>query len=130
MMTYEEQAGALYEKGYNCAQAVFVPFAQAHGIDFHTAMRAAASLGGGLGHSGETCGAVLGMCMAMGLEEGPVTSDPGEKKVYSAKVKAVVDAFRERFGETRCDALQVPGDRSVCAAFVREAAKWAQGVTE
>lgn len=120
---YEEQADAIFAEGYNCAQAVFVPFALSKGIDRETAMRLAAALGGGLAHSGEVCGAVLGMCLAMGLQNGPVTSDLERKKAYNESVKALVEAFRAQFGDTKCDALRVPGDRSVCAKFVREAAK-------
>lgn len=117
----KERATELFESGYNCAQAVFVPTAEKMGIDFDTAMQIASSLGGGLACGDETCGAVLGMCMAYGLKAGVSTCDAGIKAAHGAKTRALIAAFREKHKDLSCKALKVPEDRAVCVALVQEA---------
>lgn len=119
-----EKADAIFARGFNCAQAVIGAFAEEYGMDFETAMRAASSLGGGVGHSGEVCGAALGMCMAYGLANGYGTDpDTATKDAHNAHIKGMMEAFRSEFGNTACDTLRIVGDRERCAGFVRYAAK-------
>ncbi len=121
-MNHVDRAEEIYLQNYNCAQAVFGAFAEEHGLDFDTAMRVAFSLGGGLGGTGEVCGAALGMCLAVGLA-GAGKPDAESKKQQSERVKRLMEAFAEKFGATGCNALRVVGDRSVCAGIVRYAAQ-------
>jgi len=69
--------------------------------------RACSCLAGGIAGSGETCGAVLGGMMAIGLALG---SDrlPARDRDLPARIsaKAFVDAFVERIGSTRCFDVQ------------------------
>lgn len=126
MESYADRAQALFEQQHNCAQAVVGAFANALEMDEKTVMRAASSLGGGLGHAGEVCGAVLGMAMAVGLAKGyDDTPDAQTKAEHSARVRRLVEDFRAQWGATGCDELRVVGDRSVCTAFVRFAAEQA-----
>ncbi len=119
-----EQAEAYFARGFNCAQAVFCAFVEDAGMDVKTAMKIASPLGGGIAHSGDTCGAVLGMCMALGLYEGFDTNPSMEtKSSHNARVKALMDAFGETFTHLDCRNLRVVGDRSVCTRFVRYAAE-------
>ena len=120
--SYMDRAEAIFGKGYNCAQAVLGAFAEAYGLDMDTAMRVASSLGGGLGHSGEVCGAALGMAVAIGLGKGYAEADPAVKMTHSALVKEMMDDFRLQFGATRCDALREVGNRALCVDYVRYAA--------
>lgn len=122
---YADKAEILYREGFNCAQAVFVPIAMQYGMDEKAALRVASSLGGGLAASGEVCGAILGMLMAVGLAEGYDTPDQAAKLASSARVKALVEAFQEKFGATGCNELRDPGNRAACMGFVREAADMA-----
>lgn len=121
-MKQVDKAEALFNQGYNCAQAVYCAFAEELGIDEKTALRAASSLGGGLAHTGEVCGALLGMEMAVGNAKGYDTPEPEAKQAHSATVKRLAEWFKDRFGATGCEALRNPGDRAVCTAYVREAA--------
>ena len=50
---------------YNCAQSMFIPFAQEMGIGEEQANAIALNFGGGMG-CGSTCGALVGTLMAMG----------------------------------------------------------------
>ena len=63
----KEKAMALFEEGYNCAQAVFLAFEDLHGFDRHTAAALSSSFGGGMGRLREVCGTVSGMFMVAGV---------------------------------------------------------------
>lgn len=121
-MTYADRAEAIFTQGFNCAQAVYGAFAEALGMDMDQAMRVASSLGGGLGHTGEVCGAALGMALAIGMAKGYAQADADIKNQHSARVKRLMDDFRAHFGATGCDALREVGNRAVCVAYVRYAA--------
>lgn len=118
---YADKAEAIFTQGYNCAQAVFAAYAEDLGLDQDTALRIASSLGGGLGHSGQVCGAVLGMLLAYGMQHGYTVPDTDTKNAHSQQVKALVDDFRAEFGQIGCDELRVVGDRGPCIAYVRKA---------
>lgn len=51
---------------YNCAQAVFIPFAEKKGISTAQATAITANFGSGM-RAGLTCGAITGGLMALGL---------------------------------------------------------------
>ena len=51
---------------YNCAQAVFIPFAEKKGISAAQATAITANFGSGM-RAGLTCGAITGGLMALGL---------------------------------------------------------------
>ncbi len=51
-----EKARALFQEGYNCAQAVFLTYSDMFGMDTALAARLAASFGGGMGRMREVCG--------------------------------------------------------------------------
>ena len=129
-MTYADKAEGIFSRGFNCAQAVLGAFAEEYGLTFAQAMRVASSLGGGIGQSGEACGAALGMVMALGMAEGYDTDpDMDTKNSHTARVKEAMDAFRTAFGHMACDDLRVVGDRSVCVRLVRFAAEEAGRAT-
>lgn len=51
---------------YNCAQGVFIPFAEQKGLTFEQAEGITSNFGSGM-RSGLTCGAITGGLMALGL---------------------------------------------------------------
>lgn len=51
---------------YNCAQAVFIPFAEKKGLSAEQAQAITANFGSGM-RAGLTCGAITGGLMALGL---------------------------------------------------------------
>ena len=67
MMTRTERAVEYFMNGANCAQAVAAAFADLMGMDEKTVLRMTAPFGGGLARQREVCGAVSGMCMALGV---------------------------------------------------------------
>lgn len=81
-MTKAERARELFLEGCNCAQAVFLAFAEEK-MDRDTALKIASGFGGGMAGMRNVCGAVNGMFMAYGLLCGP--ADPTDR---AAKAKS------------------------------------------
>ncbi|HEY8908727.1 MAG TPA: C-GCAxxG-C-C family protein [Desulfosporosinus sp.] len=79
--------------GYNCAQAVFSTYCSELGLEPEVALRIAGGFGGGMG-IGETCGAVTGAFMLIGLKHGNVNVDD---KVNKRKTNSLVQEFTTRF---------------------------------
>ena len=77
---------------FNCAQTVFSLFATELGIDEKTALKISSGFGGGMACA-ETCGAVTGAYMVIGMKHGHSTSNPDEK----AKTKLLIQDFNEKF---------------------------------
>ncbi len=105
-MTYSEKAKALFEQGYNCAQAVVLAFGDRTGIAPETAAMLASSFGGGIGRLREVCGAVSGMCMVIGLLYG--CSDPKDgtaKKEHYERIQLLAQKFRDENGSIICREL-------------------------
>ncbi len=79
-MNKSECSEQCFLSGFNCAQAVFSTFSGQLGLEPELALRIAGSFGGGMGHIGETCGAVTGAFMLIGLKHGKVRADDNESK--------------------------------------------------
>ena len=120
-------AKELFEKGYNCCQAVLLAYCKELGIDEETAAKLSSSFGGGMGGMGETCGAVTGMFMVAGLMEGytfPETLE--EKNEHNKRIRELADKFKAEKGSLICRDLKAScGDlkpREHCATLVEFAA--------
>ncbi|MCX6025503.1 MAG: C-GCAxxG-C-C family protein [Chloroflexi bacterium] len=105
-MTRAEAACAAMHDDFSCAQAVFATFAREMGVDQELALRAAGTLGGGVARMGETCGAVSGALMVVGLRHGMTRPrDTSQKdRAYAAGAEFVAEFIR-RFGSMRCKEL-------------------------
>jgi C_GCAxxG_C_C family probable redox protein len=101
-MSKAETAVKFFES-CNCAQAVFAAFAGDCGLETNTALQTAAGFGGGLGRLQETCGAVTGAVMVLGLRSGFKEGD-GRGKIDAVyeKVRHFVDEFTEAKGSIKC----------------------------
>lgn len=105
-MNHAEKAAALFESGYNCAQAVLGAYSEELGLPLETAMKLSSSFGGGMGRMREVCGACSGMFMAAGLLYGYATPETGApKKELYEHVRALADRFREENGSIICREL-------------------------
>ena len=136
-MNHVQKSKELFLKGYNCAQAVFMAFSDVTGIDEEQAALISTSFGGGMGHSGEACGAVTGMYMAVGAILGYKDVDDADaKQKHYNLIKKLSDDFRAEFGEVRCPELleklekgeySLPSDEDYknrpCLIFVEKAAE-------
>lgn len=93
-MNKEQQAKEFFEQGYNCCQAVFAPFAMQNGMDKEISLKVSSGFAAGLCYQGETCGAVIGAQMALGLHNGYVMPDDDENR---ANTKNSIAEFRKSF---------------------------------
>ncbi len=105
-MTRAEAALAATREEFSCAQAVFATFAREMGMEESAALRIAGALGGGMARTGETCGAVSGALLVIGLRHGMTRAGdtPQKDRAYAAGLE-FVSAFRRRFADMRCKDL-------------------------
>jgi len=95
-MTNTEKAVQLFDNGYNCAQAVISVFSDRFMIEKETALQLTSGFGAGIARMQETCGAVTGSVMIIGLFVGEKINDAGERK---EKTYEIIDVFIEKFKE-------------------------------
>lgn len=95
----EKNAVELFKSGLNCAQAVFVAFADKLGIDKETASKISSGLGGGVGRSREVCGAVTAAALVIGMRHGP------DKDVVYPKVQKFIETFKAETSSIVCKEL-------------------------
>lgn len=98
-----EQTSILFES-HNCAQTIFSLFAPELGLDKSTALRIAAGFGSGM-NLGETCGAVTGAYMVIGLKSGHTTSDPADKERTKELIRKFNEAFLSKHSTLKCKEL-------------------------
>ena len=105
-MSELERALYAFDEGFNCSQSVLSSFALELGMDQEMALRVATAFGGGMGHRGDTCGAVTGAFMVIGLRHGRVKAEDREirDRAY-ALVNRFVDEFEKRHGSIVCREL-------------------------
>ncbi len=90
--------------GVNCCQTVFSLYAPELGLDEKTALKISSGFGGGMACA-ETCGAVTGAYMVLGLKHGHSSSDPDEKTKTKNIVKKFNQLFIEKQGSLICKKL-------------------------
>lgn len=106
MCNHSEKAKALFEEGYNCAQSVFLAFAEDLGLDFETAAKLSSSFGGGMGRLREVCGAVSAMFMIAGLKKGYTSpNDDTSKAEHYQRIQELAAEFRDHHGTILCREL-------------------------
>jgi len=93
-MNNPECAVALFKEGFSCSQAVLAAYGKQFELKQKLALRVAGAFGGGMGRMGETCGAVTGAIMVVGLKFGSTTA--GDLKARE-NAYAVVREFVHRF---------------------------------
>lgn len=97
------QAVDRFLSGYNCAQSLFLAYADLFGLDEALARDLSVSFGGGLGRMREVCGTVSAMAMLAGLRY-PV-ADPKDQASRTRNyqmVQRLAGQFKEQFGTICC----------------------------
>ena len=104
-MDKEQAAKDLFAGGYNCAQAVLGVFCAENGLDSENALKLASGFGGGM-RCGETCGAVSGALMVLGLRCGfAAQGDMDQKAVCNKASYDFIKRFKAENGAMRCREL-------------------------
>lgn len=105
MSIRSEQAVEKFFEGYNCAQVVLGAFSEQYGMKREDAYRMATGFGGGI-RSGDTCGAVIGAVLVIGLKYGNYTQEEGNtKSLCYQKTAEFTSLFRQRKGSIVCREL-------------------------
>lgn len=96
-------AVSLMQSGFNCTQAVLSTYADVFGLDRETALRLSTGFGVGMGGLGDTCGAVTGAFMVLGLRYGSTEPDDRQatRKTYQ-QVRKFAKRFKARHKSTLC----------------------------
>ncbi len=131
------RAVQLSESGCSCSQSVFGAFGPRFGLDEETAIRIPSGFGGGM-RMGDTCGALTGAFMALGLAlAGDASRTADGRQAVSDAVIECARRFREGHGVLACrdllgcdihtpDGKQLAKDlnlfETTCRGFVRDAA--------
>ena len=95
-----QEAVSVFKSGFNCSQAIVRTYGPEYGLTPLDSLRVSCGFGGGM-RRGDTCGAVTGALMVLGLRYGPkdVTDTSAKNYVYSR-----VTEFCRRY-ESRCDSI-------------------------
>lgn len=105
-MERSQHAKELFLSGYNCAQSVLLSFADDLKYSKELAQKLAVGFGGGMGKQQETCGAVTGSIMVIGLLKGEHVNNNDELKSESyGTVKQLIQEFTAAFKSTNCKDL-------------------------
>lgn len=88
----------------NCAQTVFSLHASDLGLDEKTALKISSGFGGGMACA-ETCGAVTGAYMVIGMKHGHSTSNPDAKAATKLRIQEFNEKFKTEHGSLICKTL-------------------------
>ena len=117
-MGREERAAALFNEGYNCAQAVVLAFSDLFEEDEQTLATAVSGFGGGFSRMREVCGAVSGMTYVLSRLFGYSDPKDTDAKMHTYDiVRSACQKFEAQFGSIVCremlkDVGIVDGDRT------------------
>jgi len=95
-----------FRNGLNCAQSVLTAYSDDYKIDNKTALAISCGFGAGMGRLQETCGAVTGSFMILGIYNCREYSDNQERKekTYSM-IQRFTDEFKSIHGAIDCKTL-------------------------
>lgn len=88
----------LHQQGFNCSQILLELGLEARGSNNPDLIRAVSGLGGGLGWSGKTCGALTGGVCLLGLYAGRGTPEEEEHDRFLLMIDELVHWFEDVIG--------------------------------
>lgn len=104
-LTVKQKALDNFKGDLNCSQSVISAWCDEFGIDKDLIKAVSAGLGGGMGHSGKTCGAVSGAIMAIGCKYFDKNDVKGSKKVIYQKTNDFIKRFEQKYTDSTCKSL-------------------------
>jgi C_GCAxxG_C_C family probable redox protein len=110
----------LFDQGYSCSQSVLLAYAQPFDLDERTAKLISSTFGGGMGRLRQTCGAVTGGFMVLGLAYGNESPTDKETKL---------DAYR-RVRELNHKVVEIHGTSNCAELLKKHAQKTETGVAK
>ncbi len=105
-MTRKDAAVECFQSGFVCSQAVLSVFSEIYGLDRDTALKLSTAFGAGIARQAETCGAVTGALMVIGLAHGRSdTKDIQAKETTYRKSHEFIKRFTDYHGSICCRSL-------------------------
>lgn len=139
IITRCEEAVKCFNEGFNCCQAVFATYSEQLGLDRESALKIGSPFGTGIARMGDTCGAVTGGLMLIGLKKGKYLTEDDEAKEKCYRLsQEFISQFKEIYGSVlcrdilSCDLSTEKGlkfakehnlTKALCPCFVRDAAR-------
>jgi C_GCAxxG_C_C family probable redox protein len=106
MNEIKEKAIRIFSSGYNCAQAVVSAYSEKMNFDEQLALGLSCGFGAGMGRMQETCGAVTGAFMVIGLNRYRKFTDPVEQKEHAyLLIREFNSRFLEQYKTNNCKQL-------------------------
>ena len=94
-------------QGFYCSQVLLIMGLEAQGKSNPDLIRSMSGLAGGLGFTGDTCGALTGGACLLGLYAGKGTPEEQEDEKLNLMISELVDWFSEEYGKAfggiRCE---------------------------
>lgn len=90
------------QEGLNCSQTVLMYFHKRYDLSEKTASKIAQPFESGL-FRGETCGAVSGAYMVLGLEYG--SHEENSRRIMKEKIEEYNKSFKEKMGTLQCEEI-------------------------
>lgn len=98
------KAVSYFESGLSCSQSILLTYGPLFGISQDDAISISRGFGGGMARLSETCGAVTGAFMVIGIK-----SPPGMEQQVKEETYSLVQKFAEKFkadnGSLNCGQL-------------------------
>ena len=128
MKATKKDAVERFEKMYNCCQAVICAYCEELGMKEEDAFRLTEGFGSGMGGLKDTCGAVTGMFMTIGLKNsaGKMDEPFATKMDTYQKLLEAAEKFKEKNGSLYCLDLKTedgPQPLPCCMKCVEDAAQ-------
>jgi C_GCAxxG_C_C family probable redox protein len=104
-MNKVQEAVSAFQSGFNCSQAILSVYGSDYGLSALDALKVSCGFGGGMRRA-ETCGAVTGALMVLGLCYGPEdASDTSAKNDVYSKVTEFCTRFESDCSSIICREL-------------------------
>lgn len=99
----KEKGAELHRLGFNCAECVLLAVKEWMNWSYDAVPRVATGFGGGIGRSGNLCGAATGAIMSLGLTHGRNTGNDKRPQDFTYRLSSkFIDNFKEEFDSLDC----------------------------
>lgn len=104
-----------HTQGYNCAQAVALPFCEEMGLDAATVKRATEGFGAGMGGRTQTCGALSGAVFVAGMLNADPANPTSKMDTYAVCAR-MSEQFIAHCGSGVCEVIKgLNGGKMLCS---------------
>lgn len=105
---FKAEAVERFKKNYNCCQSIICAYCEEFGVKEEDIFRLTEGFGLGMGGLKDTCGAVTGMFMTVGLANsaGDMEQPKLTKRDTYAKIMELSEKYKERMGSIYCRDLK------------------------